>query len=218
MHLTILSNIKVKHKSQIIMSIQKKEDVTYELIIDTAKNLFFKEGKFNATTQEIADAAGVNRTLINYYFRSSNALFDLVLKQAKEEDDKKQEMIVMSDLPIREKLEQFMDLHFATAKEYPYMEIYIVTQMNQNEACLFKNDEQIQKMTKKFFLELKNEMDAGNIQKMDPIQFLLNFISMISFPIGMRPLLQQGLNLTDKQYEKILSERKEVILQTILKN
>ncbi len=200
------------------MSIQKKEDVTYEIIVQTAKNLFFKEGKFNATTQEIADAAGVNRTLINYYFRSRNALFDLVLKLAKEEEDKKQEMIVMSDLPIREKLDQFIDLHFETAKEYPYMEIYIVTQLNQNASCHFKSDTQIQKMTKKFFSELEKEMELGNIQKMEPIQFLLNFISMISFPIGMRPLIQQALGLSDKQYDKIISERKEVILNTIFKS
>src|SRR5690606_32704716 len=112
-----------------------KEDATYELIVNTAKRLFFKEGKFNATTQEIADAAGVNRTLINYYFRSRNTLFDLILKEAKEEEDKKQEMIVLSDLPVREKLEQFMDHYFEMAKEYPYMEIYIVTQMNQGDMC-----------------------------------------------------------------------------------
>src|SRR5690606_14377237 len=99
----------VKHKSQTIMSIQKKEDVTYELIVNTAKKLFFKEGKFNATTQEIADAAGVNRTLINYYFRSRNALFDLVLKEANEEEDRKREMIMLSDLPLKEKMEKFMD-------------------------------------------------------------------------------------------------------------
>src|SRR5690606_40178868 len=125
------------------MSTPKKEDATYELIVNTAKQLFFKEGKFNATTQEIADAAGVNRTLINYYFRSRNTLFDLILKEAKEEEDKKQEMIILSDLPVREKLEQFMDYVLETAKEYPYMENYIVTNMNQDDLCILKNREYV---------------------------------------------------------------------------
>ena len=80
----------VKHISQTIMSTFKKEDATYELIINTAKRLFFKEGKFNATTKEIANAAGVNRNLINYYFRSRDTLFELILKEAKAEDDKRQ--------------------------------------------------------------------------------------------------------------------------------
>ncbi len=50
------------------MSAKKSEDLdTEQLIIDTALKVFFTEGRFKATTQEIADAAGVNRTLINYY-------------------------------------------------------------------------------------------------------------------------------------------------------
>jgi|SRR5690554_5595376 len=200
------------------MSIQKKEDVTYELIVNTAKKLFFKEGKFNATTQEIADAAGVNRTLINYYFRSRNALFDLVLKEANEEEDRKREMIMLSDLPLKEKMEKFMDYFFETAKEYPYKEIYILTQINQQNICSLKDTEHIKRMRKKFYIEIENEMKKGTIQKMEPIQFILNFISMISFPVCMRPLIQEGMELNNEEYDKILADRKEVILKTIFKN
>lgn len=200
------------------MSIQKKEDATYELIVNTAKRLFFKEGKFNATTQEIADAAGVNRTLINYYFRSRNALFDLVFKEAQAEEDKKQEIIMLSNLTVREKLEQFIDYFFEKAKEYPYKEIYIITQMNREDFCGFKNKAHVKKMTEKFYVELQNEMDKGTIRKMDVIQFILNFISMLTFPISMRPLIQQSMNLSDQEYDKIISERKEVILKTIFNN
>lgn len=200
------------------MSISKKEDATYELIINTAKQLFFKEGKFNATTQEIADAAGVNRTLINYYFRSRNTLFELILKEAKEEEIKKQEIIVMSDLPVREKLELFMDHFFEMAKEYPYMEIYIVTQMNQTGMLSFKNNDHIKRMLDKFYVALEVEMASGNIEKMEPIQFILNFISMLSFPVCMRPLIQESMELSNEEYEKILSDRKQVILKSIFKN
>lgn len=200
------------------MSISKKEDATYELIINTAKQLFFKEGKFNATTQEIADAAGVNRTLINYYFRSRNTLFELILKEAKEEEIKKQEIIVFSDLPVREKLELFMDHFFEMAKEYPYMEIYIVTQMNQTGMLSFKDNDHIKRMLDKFYVALQVEMASGNIEKMEPIQFILNFISMLSFPVCMRPLIQESMELSNEEYEKILSDRKQVILKSIFKN
>jgi len=200
------------------MSAQKKEDVTYELIISTAKNLFFKEGKFNATTQEIADAAGVNRTLINYYFRSRNALFDLVFEEGKKEDERRQKMIVMSDLPIREKLELFIDYFLAQAKTYPYREVYMLTQMIKDEFCVYDKKEHIKYMTEKFYVELEEEMEKGTIQKIPPIQFMLNFISMLIFPVAMRPFLQNNFELDDVEYDKILSERKEIILKTIFKN
>jgi len=200
------------------MSTAKREDVTYELIINTAKRLFFNEGKFNATTQEIADAAGVNRTLINYYFRSRDALFDLIFKEAKEEENKKQEMIVLSDLPVKEKLEQFIDYFFENAREYPYKEIYIVTRMNQQDSFIFQSSAHIKRMLNKFYVELEDEMEKGTILKMDPIQFVLNLISLLSFPVGMRPLLQQALELSDQEYENILSQRKEIILKTLFKS
>ncbi len=199
------------------MSIQKKEDVTYELIINTAKNLFFKEGKFNATTHEIADAAGVNRTLINYYFRSRNALFDLVFEEGKKEDERRQKMIVMSDLPVREKLELFIDYFLVQAKTYPYREVYMLTQMTKGEGCVYDKKGHIKEMTEKFYVELEREMEKGTIQKMKPIQFMLNFISMLIFPVAMRPFLQNNFELNEKEYEKILSDRKEIILQTIFK-
>jgi len=208
----------VKHQSQTIMSIQKKEDATYELIIKTAKRLLFKEGRFNVTTQEIADAAGINRTLINYYFRSRDVLFELVLQNAVEEEEKRREMIVFSDLPIREKLETFIDYHFEQAKKYPYREVYIVTQMNSEVICKLNNKDHVKRLTEKFFLELEGEMEKGNIQKMEPIQFVLNFISMLILPVCMRPLLQNSFELDDAGYDKILANRKEVILKSIFKN
>ena len=55
---------------------------TEDLIKETAKKIFFQQGHLKATTQEIADAAKVNRALIHYYFRSRNLLFDRVLQEA----------------------------------------------------------------------------------------------------------------------------------------
>lgn len=194
-----------------------KKDDTYKLILETAKSLFFAEGKFNATTQEIADAAGVNRTLINYYFRSRNALIDLVFKEAMAEEEKQQKIIVMSSLPLREKLEKFIDFSFQTAKEYPYMEMYMVTHMNQQNIHEFKTREHVE-LLPFVFENIQAEMDKGNIEPMEPIQFLLNFISLVSLPISMRLLLQKGLNISDAEFERILDDRKNVILKTLFKN
>lgn len=197
------------------MSIKKKDDATEELIKNTARRLFFGEGKFNATTQEIADAAGVNRTLINYYFRSRDKLFDIVFTDAQEREQQRTESIIFSELPFKEKIAQFIDDSFIIAKEHPYMEIYLVTQFNQG--CYFKDEEGMDRMLKKFFEEVIEEMDKGTITKMNPIQFILNMVSLISFPISMRPLFQKTMRLTDEDYEKILDERKDIIMDNLFK-
>ncbi len=194
----------------------KLQDTDTELLIkDTAKKVFFGEGRFNATTQEIADAAGVNRTLINYYFRSRDALFQKVFEEAQEEEFRLTQGIVDSNLPLREKLSQHLDIFFEQAKRYPYLEIYMVTQMNQGNC--YKDKELMNTLLDKFYLEIALEMEKGNIEKMRPEQFVLNFISLMSFPVSMRPLLQETMGIASATYDKILEERKEIILNILFK-
>ena len=83
---------------------------TEQLIKDTAKRIFFSEGKFNATTQDIADAAGVARTVINYYFRSKDALFEQVFKEAMDDMKLRLEEVLLSKLSFKKKIIRFIDV------------------------------------------------------------------------------------------------------------
>ena len=198
------------------MSTKAIDHDTEKLIKDTAKHIFFTEGRFNATTQEIADAAGVNRTLINYYFRSRNNLFDIVFQDAQSQEHEMMDEIVYSDLPFKEKISKHLDIFFKQSKQYPYLEIYMVTQMNQGNC--YKDKEHMNALLDKFYLEVALEMEKGSIEKMRPEQFVLNFISLMSFPVSMRPLLQETMGFTNESYDKLLEERKEVIMNTLFIN
>ncbi len=195
---------------------EQENELTEELIKSTAKRLFFREGKFNATTQEIADAAGVNRTLINYYFRSRNNLFEQVFEEAQIEETKKSESILFSDKPFKDKIAEFIDYSMEVALEYPYLEIYLVTQINQG--CAFNKQDQVQKVLPEFFKQIQTEIKKGTIRKMEPIQFVMNVISLISFPLCMRPLIQESMQIDDAAYNKLLKDRKKIILDTLFVN
>ena len=191
----------------------KMKDQTEELIKETAKKMFFTEGKFHATTQEIADEAKVNRTLINYYFRSRNNLINIIFDEAKMVSHEKSRAIFDRDKDIKDLIAEFID---DSAIQYPYLETYIVTQMNKQDVCVFERND-MKEVTKAFLSRLEEEMENGRINKMEPIQFLLNMISLINFPLTVRPLIQQNLDINDKDYKRILSERKEIILNTLFK-
>lgn len=197
------------------MSAKVQDQDTENLIKETAKRIFFGEGRFNATTQEIADAAGVNRTLINYYFRSRDKLFDIVFQDAQKCEDEMTKLIIFSDLPLKEKLAKHLDMFFEQTKQYPYLEIYMVTQMNQGNC--YKDPEMMSTMLGKFYDEIKAEMDKGTITRMRPEQFALNFISLASFPTSMRPLLEPSMGFTKEEFDILLEERKDIILNTLFK-
>lgn len=195
-----------------------KEEIkldTEQLIKKTAKQLFFGEGRFKATTQEIADAAGVNRTSINYYFRSRDNLFDLVFEEAIQEMNENHYAILQMDLPFREKLEKWLDDELASAIHYPFLEIYIVSQMQSKCAKTKINKNDVHKAHEALDKELQIEIKEGRIKPISTTQFMINVGSLVSFPSFMRPLLMETFNLSDEDYNQIIKERKQIILDTI---
>lgn len=199
------------------MSIVKKDDATYDNIINTARRIFFKEGRFKATTQEIADEAKVNRTLINYYFRKRDTLFDIILEQAFKEHEQLGLHIFNQKIPFREKLENFIDSQIAYESEYPYAPSYIVSRMNENNIIKHKFDQSSSlELRETITREINEQIALGNIKPIEPAHFILNLLAMLSFPVTMKPLMKTALMISNEDYEKLLSERKNVILNTLL--
>lgn len=196
-----------------------KDSQTEQQIKDAARRLFFAEGRFNATTQEIADAAGVNRTLVNYYFRSRDLLFDQILKEARDTMDQRLDMAMSNETSFKKKVEHFIDIFTEQAFTYPYLDIYMVTRINedvekQNEIIsdLKKTDR-----VKNFLKDVEVEIKKGTVEKMEPVQFLINLISLLSHPVVIQPLFKKLFNYSDKQYKQMLVARKELILKMLFK-
>ena len=196
------------------MSKQDKKDQTQVIIKETAKNLFFVQGKFDATTQEIADEAGVNRTLINYYFRSRDNLMQIVFDEAQRVEREKSEIIQDSNLAFKDKITLFIEGSLSTSLQYPYLETYIVSQINKR-TCHKKDIEEAYK--EKMLKDIQTEMDLGNIEKMEPIQFIFNMVSLLIFPSAVRPLFMENMMIDDKEFDRLIADRKDIILNILFK-
>ena len=196
------------------MSKQDKKDQTQVIIKETAKNLFFVQGKFDAPTHEIADEAGVNRTLINYYFRSRDNLMQIVFDEAQRVEREKSEIIQDSNLAFKDKITLFIEGSLSTSLQYPYLETYIVSQINKG-TCHKKDIEEEYK--EKMMKDIHTEMDLGNIEKMEPIQFIFNMVSLLIFPSAVRPLFMENMMIDDKEFDRLIADRKDIILNILFK-
>src|SRR5579864_9398851 len=104
-----------------------------KLIKDTAKKIFFVEGKLHATTQDIADAAGINRASIHYYYRSRKLLFDKVFEEALAEFHTKLTAVIdQKDLPFRQLIGAVIDFFLKKSMEHPFLELFLVAELNTN--------------------------------------------------------------------------------------
>src|SRR5687767_4981818 len=56
-----------------------KDHTTEERIKNAARVIFHQKGYAAARTRDIAEEAGINLALLNYYFRSKEKLFDIIM-------------------------------------------------------------------------------------------------------------------------------------------
>lgn len=192
-----------------------RDNKTEQHILDTAMRVFFSEGRLNATTQDIADAAGVNRTLIHYYFRSRDQLFDAVFERARLAALAESNNILNEQIPFKKKIEKFIDAFLNRLKTYPYLEVSITTafnEMKEDEQATFMGDHS---RMKEFLKEIQQEIDKGNIRKIKPIHFMINLFSLLIYPFIVKPLNLQIFSLSEQEYGKIVNERKKVIMELI---
>lgn len=194
-----------------------KDSATEDLIKETAKRLFFAEGKFHATTQEIAEAAGVNRTLVHYYFRSRDFLFDQILAEAFLKIEERMEIFFDPEMNFRKKVETFIDFYLDEAMRFPYLDTYVVSRINdglpgQKERF---NDNTSKAKIKALFGHIEEAMQKKQILKSEPIQFFLNLFSLLAHPVALQPMYKMAFELSDKQYKKLLKDRREIILKLL---
>jgi len=61
-------------------------------------------------------------------------------------------------------------------------------------------------------------MELGTIEKMEPVQFIFNMISLLVFPSAIRPLFMENMMISDKEFDRLIADRKEIILNMLFKN
>lgn len=190
---------------------------TEQLIKDTAKRIFFAEGKIHATTQDIADAANISRTSLHYYYRSRDKLMKQVFNEAMSDMDERLYQTMEAAIPFREKIATLIDLFISETIVYPYQEIFLITEMLANDSDVFALAQKGNPRMKRFLKEIEAAMDAGEVSIMSPVQFMMNIIALSAHPLLMSPLHQSLFKLSDKQYERLMIERKKIIVELIFK-
>lgn len=193
-----------------------EEAHTENLIKEKAKILFFQKGFLNATTQEIADEAGVNRALIHYYFRSREQMLEILLDETMQEKKDRMRKILTSDRPFREKIAHYISMIVDRGLKYPYLDNFVISETARRPdkvKALCTKDRL--KSTDLIRPELQEEI---RLKKMPPISaedFMVNLSALCNYPLLAKSILQIIHGMSDTAYRKFLVERKRTIYLTL---
>lgn len=195
-----------------------KDAQTEALIKETAMRILFQEGRLHATTQEIADAAGVNRSLIHYYFRSRDLLLEQVFIEGKQAMHQKIHGVLLEEVDFKTKVSNFLDLFIEQSLKYPYMETFMISQVNRNcdsEQVAFRKDDT--ELKNAFLVEIQQEISKGNLKTECPINFMIDLMSLCSYPVLSKPLIKNMFNFNEQNFVDFMSQRKQNILKLVFR-
>jgi AcrR family transcriptional regulator len=178
-------------------------------ILNSATSVFIKKGKAGASMQDIAVEAGINRTLLNYYFRSKDKLFEQVFSQVFLSFVPVIIEKINSKKPIIKRMEDVMDYYFLVLIDNPLIPVFILQELASNPARLVRIMREKGINPEIFISILSNEMVKGHLRKMDPRAVIINLLSLVIFPFAARPVIE-GLifNGDKKEYLRFLHKRK----------
>ena len=189
---------------------------TENLIISKTKELIYREGKIKATSQEIADYSGVKRTLVNYYFRSkANLMMIAYTEIVAELHEGLNEIYLKKDITFEDKIDSLIEFTFVFKRKYPFFEVISINMSNNLLEETIYVKPVASKSLNVFMKEIQEQMDKGIIQKTNPINFVINIFSLVSYPLVMKGIYKVVFGISEAEFDQILLDRKSVIKSLI---
>lgn len=190
----------------------ESEKQTEEIIFEAATAVFEEKGFAATRMQEIADRAGMNKSLLHYYFRSKEQLFEGVFNKLFEKMFSKILGVFMSEIPFEEKIRLYYDEHITFFQQNPSLPIFIMSEISHNPERLkqrFKGIDYARVRDALFMLHPK-EMEEYGIGKDEWVQFMTTVISLTIFPFAAKEMIVMFLTQTGYRgdFNDFMNQRK----------
>ncbi len=186
---------------------------TEEKIKEAARKIFQEKGYAATRTRDIAEEAGVNLALLNYYFRSKEKLFDIIMLETLTKFVSTIKNILTDEKSSLEyKIELIATNYIDFLSKEQNIPIFMLSEIRNNPQKILKKIPFKQLMQNSAFIkQYKEAVAEGKITEPNINHFVINLISLIIFPFIGQPILQEIHGLSNAQYYNIMQERKKMI-------
>jgi len=189
--------------------IKTEADVsTEEKIKEAARKVFTSKGYAGTRTRDIAEEAGINLALLNYYFRSKDKLFEIIMQEKLQ-----QFMFTMipvlndSGSDIEEKLTVIASNYIDMILTQPDLPIFVLSEIRNHPERFIKTTNIKKTLVEShFFRQILEKTPEVN-----PLHIIMNLLGMVIFPFVGRPILQTVGSLTDDEFARLMLERKKLV-------
>jgi TetR/AcrR family transcriptional regulator len=192
------------------------EKQTEERIVEAAKEVFIEKGMSGARMQEIADKAGINKSLLHYYFRTKEKLFGFIFSQLIGRIGGMLGNIMDENVSIEQKITIFTDTYIDILIKNPFLPNFILNEMTRNPDVIVSFFKMANINPEDFFVPLRNLLKKEGYD-IEPHDLMINLLSMVIFPIAARPIIERMLFKGDNAaYKAYIKSRKVSVVKFVM--
>ncbi|CAN5455142.1 TetR/AcrR family transcriptional regulator [soil metagenome] len=181
---------------------------TEEKIKEAARKVFLKKGYAATRTRDIAEESGINLALLNYYFRSKEKLFQLVMSEKVQKLFGTITPILNdADTTLEKKIELITSSYALLLIENPDLPLFVLSEMKNHPDQMAKNAGLGKILQQSVFIQQIKEKRPD----INPLQFFINILGMIIFPFIIRPVLNASGSVSNQAFSNLVEERKKMI-------
>ncbi|KAF2327684.1 TetR/AcrR family transcriptional regulator [Flavobacterium daemonense] len=192
---------------------KKKDTTTEEKIKAAAKTVFYKKGFTATRTRDIAEEAGLNLALLNYYFRSKAKLFEIIMVETFAGFVGSVKIILNDDkTSLQQKVEIIADRYIDFIIAEPEIPTFILTEIRNNPDGLLKRLPIREILNDSVFIkQFQESVQKKIISEPNPLHFLMNLLGLVIFPFIAKPIVMGSRNLKTEEFHLLMQERKKKI-------
>ena len=187
-------------------------ETTERKILNAARNVFVRKGMDGARMQEIADEAGINKSLLHYYFRSKQKLFEAIFQDAFGLLIPELMKIFREEGPLLSKIDRVVDRYITVISHNPFLPQFLIGEINRDPDKFVKILQDTGIDPKFLQRVIDKEVEAGNINPIEAADLIPNMIGMVIMPFAARPLFQTiFFHGNTEEYNEYLNKRRKTI-------
>lgn len=181
---------------------------TEEKIIEAARKVFTQKGYAATRTRDIAEEAGINLALLNYYFRSKEKLFEKVMFE------KVHKLFgaiapVLNDenSDLTEKIEKIVENYINMLVMNPDLPLFVLSEIKNNSEQFGDKFNMGKLMLESVFARQIRERRPD----IPPLHIIMSVLGLVLFPFIGRPVLRAIGAVDEASFMGLMEERKKLV-------
>lgn len=200
---------------------KNRNSSTEKSILEAAERLFLEKGFALTSISMIAKEVGCDQSLVHYYFRSKEKLFQLVFDKYLQIFIFGLPILADKKLTLEEQIKHCVYTQFEMLQDHPEIVFFLLNELSTNRKNRIAIKEKLASYTDDFvgFIasELKAEINNGNIRPITPIDLIMRIFTLNAGAFLLYYISKKVTLFTDEEFQVKLEQSKHSNYTLIMK-